>query len=251
MVLLSFNVLAPEIPLDKIDLVSEEEKLKIISNGTETIINILEKHYVFCTFFVEVSVVEKLPDLLKLITKKGHELGILNKHSAEAEIVKAKHFAEEITGKSVIGIRQFPKFKFKSDVVKKMKFSYHSSMYFSNIFWLNKDFEKKTVYEENELVIVPDSWSLYSKIPYNDFTFQMIPLFFYKNMVNNSMKADDEYIVIYLNSWQFVELNHSKFGLPFYRKYNLGKQMEKKLSRFLLFLEESEWAINRMKDFFF
>ena len=60
MVLLSFNVLAPEIPLDKIDLVSEEEKLKIISNGTESIINILEKHYVFCTFFVEVSVVEKL-----------------------------------------------------------------------------------------------------------------------------------------------------------------------------------------------
>ena len=34
-------------------------------------------------------------------------------------------------------------------------------------------------------------------------------------MINNSMKGDDEYIVIYLNSWQFVELNHSKFGLPF------------------------------------
>jgi hypothetical protein len=30
MVLLSFNVIAPEVPLDKIDLVSEEEKIKII-----------------------------------------------------------------------------------------------------------------------------------------------------------------------------------------------------------------------------
>ena len=27
--------------------------------------------------------------------------------------------------------------------------------------------------------------------------------------------------------------------------------MEDKLGRFLLFLEESEWAVNRMKDFFF
>ena len=251
MVLLSFNVIAPEVPIKEKHLVSEEELIKITFNGTKKIIDVLEKHFVFCTFFVEVSLVEKMPELLQLITKKGHELGILNQHSTEEEIVSAKKIAEELTGKFVSGIRQFPQFKHKSDVVKRMKFSYHSSMYFSNIFWLNKDFDKKTVYEENELVIVPDSWSPYSKLPYNDFTFQMIPLFFYKNMVNNSMKGDDEYIVIYLNSWQFVELNHSKFGLPFYRKYNLGRQMEDKLGRFLLFLEEREWAVNRMKDFFF
>ena len=228
MVLLSFNVIAPEVPIKDKHLVSEEELIKITFNGTKKIIDVLEKHFVFCTFFVEVSLVEKMPELLQLITKKGHELGILNQHSTEEEIVSAKKIAEELTGKFVSGIRQFPQFKHKSDVVKRMKFSYHSSMYFSNIFWLP-----------------------YSKLPYNDFTFQMIPLFFYKNMVNNSMKGDDEYIVIYLNSWQFVELNHSKFGLPFYRKYNLGRQMEDKLGRFLLFLEESEWAVNRMKDFFF
>lgn len=252
MVLLSFNIISPEIPLKDKDLVPEEELLRITFNGTKKIIDVLEKNYVFCTFFIEVSLVEKMPELLKLIIKKGHELGILNQNSTEEEIVKAKLKAEELTGKFISGIRQFPKFKYSSDVVKRMKFSYHSSMYFSNIFWLdNKGFEKKTVYEENELVIVPDSWSTYSKLPYNDFTFQMIPLFFYKNMINNSMKGDDEYIVIYLNSWQFVELNHSKFGLPLYRKYNLGRQMEDKLGRFLLFLEESEWAVNRMKDFFF
>lgn len=251
MVLLSFNIIAPEIPMGNKDLVSEEELLKITLNGTQKILDILEKHYVFCTFFVEVSLVEKIPEILKLIIKKGHELGILNKNSNEEEITKAKQKAEEIIGKFIGGIRQFPKCKHQSDVVKRMKFSYHSSMYFSNIFWLDKDFDKKTVYEENELVIIPDSWSPYSKLPYNDFTFQMIPLFFYKNMVNNSMKGEDEYIVIYLNSWQFVELNHSKFGLPFYRKYNLGRQMENKLGRFLTFLEESEWAVNRMKDFFF
>jgi hypothetical protein len=45
---------------------------------------------------VEVSVVEKLPDLLKLITKKGHELGILNKHSTEEEIVKASTLPKKL-----------------------------------------------------------------------------------------------------------------------------------------------------------
>ena len=251
MILLSFNIIAPAIPEKNKHLVSDEELLSITLAGTQKIIDVLDKHFVLSTFFVEVSLVEKIPELLKLLVKKGHELGILNKKSSEEEIVKAKLKAEEITGKFISGIRQFPQHKHKSDVVKRMHFSYHSSMYFSQIFWLNKDFDKKTVYEENDLVIVPDSWSPYSKLPYNDFTFQMIPLFFYKNMVNNSMKGDDEYIVIYLNSWQFVELNHSKFGLLFYRKYNLGKQMEDKLGRFLLYLEESEWAVNRMKDFFF
>ena len=57
--------------------------------------------------------------------------------------------------------------------------------------------------------------------------------------------------MIYLNSWQFVELNDKKFGLSFYRKYNLGVQMEEKLDRFLKFVEENDLAITRMKDFFF
>ena len=98
MILLSFNIIAPAIPEKNKHLVSDEELLSITLAGTQKIIDVLDKHFVLSTFFVEVSLVEKMPELLKLLVKKGHELGILNKKSSEEEIVKAKLKAEEITG---------------------------------------------------------------------------------------------------------------------------------------------------------
>lgn len=250
MILLSFNIINPEISEKNKGLISEEELLKITSDGTFKILEILEKYMLQATFFVEISLVEKLPDLLKIIVKKGHELSLLNKNSYQSEIEKAKLFAENVTEKSVRGLRQFPEKRVSSEMVKKLGFIYCSPLDYAHIFFYKNTLVKKNAFEENELMVIPESVSPYSRIPYNDFTFQMIPLFFYKNMINETLQKD-EYVMIYLNSWQFSELNHSKFGLPIYRKYNLGKQMENKIERFLQYVEESEWAVTRIKDFFF
>lgn len=250
MILLSFNIIHPEILEKNKGIVSEEELLKITSDGTLKILEILEKYMLQATFFVEISLVEKMPDLLKTIVKKGHELGLLNKNSYQSEIEKAKLFAEEITEKSIRGLRQFPEKRVNSETVKRLGFIYRSPLDYANIFFYKNTLEKKTAKEENGIMVIPESVSPYSRIPYNDFSFQMIPLFFYKNMINETLQKED-YVMVYLNSWQFSELNHSKFGLPIYRKYNLGKQMQNKLERFLQFVEESEWAVTRIKDFFF
>lgn len=250
MILLSFNIIHPEISEKNVGLVSEEELLKVTSDGTLKILEILEKYMLQATFFVEISLVEKLPELLKIIVKKGHELSLLNKNSYQSEIEKAKLFAEELTGKSVRGLRQFPEKRVNSEMVKKLGFIYRSPLDYANIFFYKNTLEKKIAKEENGIMVIPESVSPYSRIPYNDFSFQLIPMFFYKNMINETLQKED-YVMVYLNSWQFLELNHSKFGLPLYRKYNLGKQMENKLERFLQFVEESEWAVTRIKDFFF
>ena len=250
MILLSFNIIHPEISEKNVGLVSEEELLKVTSDGTLKILEILEKYMLQATFFVEISLVEKLPELLKIIVKKGHELSLLNKNSYQSEIEKAKLFAEELTGKSVRGLRQLPEKRVNSEMVKKLGFIYRSPLDYANIFFYKNTLEKKIAKEENGIMVIPESVSPYSRIPYNDFSFQLIPMFFYKNMINETLQKED-YVMVYLNSWQFLELNHSKFGLPLYRKYNLGKQMENKLERFLQFVEESEWAVTRIKDFFF
>ena len=250
MVLLTFNIIAPEIPVSYQKIVTEEELLKITTDGTQKILEILEKYQVHTTFFVEISLVEKLPELLKTIAKKGHELGLLNKYSYQKEIETAKDFLEELTGKTIRGMRQFPEKRLSSEKLKAMQFIYRSPMDFSNIFFFKNALERKIAYEENEIMVIPESVSPYSRLPYNDFTFQMIPMKFYQNMVTETLQKE-EYVMIYLNSWQFVELNDKKFGLSFYRKYNLGVQMEEKLDRFLKFVEENDLAITRMKDFFF
>ena len=250
MVLLTFNIIAPEIPLSYQKIVTEEELLKITTDGTQKILEILEKYQVHTTFFVEISLEEKLPELLKTIAKKGHELGLLNKYSYQKEIETAKDFLEELTGKTIRGMRQFPEKRLSSEKLKAMQFIYRSPMDFSNIFFFKNTLERKIAYEEHEIMVIPESVSPYSRLPYNDFTFQMIPMKFYQNMVTETLQKE-EFVMIYLNSWQFVELNDKKFGLSFYRKYNLGVQMEEKLDRFLKFVEENDLAITRMKDFFF
>ena len=250
MVLLTFNIIAPEIPVSYQKIVTEEELLKITTEGTQKILETLEKYQVHTTFFVEISLVEKLPELLKTIAKKGHELGLLNKYSYQKEIETAKDFLEELTGKTIRGMRQFPEKRLSSEKLKAMQFIYRSPMDFSNIFFFKNALERKIAYEEHEIMVIPESVSPYSRLPYNDFTFQMIPMKFYQNMVTETLQKE-EYVMIYLNSWQFVELNDKKFGLSFYRKYNLGVQMEEKLDRFLKFVEENDLAITRMKDFFF
>ena len=108
MVLLTFNIIAPEIPVSYQKIVTEEELLKITIDGTQKILQILEKYQVHTTFFVEISLVEKLPELLKSIPTQAHDLGSLNKYSFQKEIKTAKDFLEELTGKTIRGMRQFP-----------------------------------------------------------------------------------------------------------------------------------------------
>ena len=57
MVLLTFNIIAPEIPVSYQKIVTEEELLKITTDGTKKILEILEKYQVHTTFFVEISLV--------------------------------------------------------------------------------------------------------------------------------------------------------------------------------------------------
>ena len=143
MVLLTFNIIAPEISVSYQKIVPEEELLKITTEGTQKILEILEKYQVHTTFFVEISLVEKLPELLKSITKKGHELGLLNKYSYQKEIETAKDFLEELTGKTIRGMRQFPEKRLSSEKLKAMQFIYRSPLDFSNIFFFKNTLERK------------------------------------------------------------------------------------------------------------
>ena len=61
-------------------------------------------------------------------------------------------------------------------------------MDFSNIFFFKNALERKIAYEEHEIMVIPESVSPYSRLPYNDFTFQMIPMKFYQNMVIETLQ---------------------------------------------------------------
>ena len=248
MILLTFNIINHHRKFRKNELMSDDEILKITENNASSILRILENHHVLASFFIEISLVEKVKPLIKKIVSKGHEIALYNDNSEISEIETVKRNTEDFIEKIIRGIRQ-KDVTVSVNELKQMEFSYISNIENANILFPLKRLQRSTkIIEENGVSIIPESISPYSQIPYNDFVFQTVPLKFYQNMVNETLKNED-FILIYLNSWQFTDFKKYQFKIPFYRKYNAGRKIEDKLQNFLHWINSNELACARLKDF--
>lgn len=250
MILLTFNIVNLDSDLKNGVEISADERLKITHDNTKSILRILDLHDIKASFFIEVSLVDKSQNILKAISAHGHEIAFYNINSSISEIDSAKKNIEQFLEKQIRGIRQ-KDFKISESELKLLEFNYVSNIDNADILFSFKRLKRTTeITEENGLSIVPESISPYSQLPYNDFVFQVLPMGFYQNMVVETLKNDD-FVLIYLDIWQFTNIEKYAFELPFYRKYNLGKKMEDKLEAFLSWINEKELATARMKDYIF
>ncbi|KIA88715.1 polysaccharide deacetylase family protein [Kaistella jeonii] len=250
MILLTFNITNNRSDFEKNYDLTDEEILKITEQNTSSILRTLENNNVLATFFVEVSIVEKLKPLIKKIIGKGHEIAFYNENSSLLEIETAKGSIEENINKIIRGIRQ-KEVSLSIEELKKLEFTYISNIENADILFPFKRLKRSTqILQKSGLSIIPESISPYSQIPYNDFVFQALPLQYYKSMVLETMKNDD-FVLVYINSWQFTNFGKFHFKIPFYRKYNSGRKMDDKLENFLRWINDENLAFSRMKDFIF
>ncbi len=250
MVLFTFNIVNIEAEVKKGASVSDEERITITENNSKAILRILDIHDVKASFFIEISIAEKLLNLIKAISFKGHEIAFYNKNSTLQEIEETKKTVEELLEKQIKGIRQ-KDHKLPLEELKMLGFGYVSNIDNADILFPFKRLKQDTeITEEDGLSIIPESISPYSQLPYNDFVFQVLPMKYYKNMVFETLKKDD-FVLIYLDSWQFTDFSKYRFDIPFYRKWNSGKKIEDKLDELLCWIDENEMATARMKDYIF
>ncbi len=250
MVLLTFNITEIEAEVKNGSQITVDERLKITEDNTRAILRILDIHDIKSSFFVEISLTGKLQNLIKAISSKGHEIAFYNKASNPQEIENAKKNIQDLLEKQIRGIRQ-KDVKVSQEILKLMEFNYVSNIDNANILFPFKRLKRDTVItEEDGLSIVPESISPYSQLPYNDFVFQILPMKYYQNMVLETLQ-NEEFVLIYLNTWQFTDFNKYRFDIPFYRSLFSGKKMEDKLDALLTFLNDREMATSRMKDYIF
>lgn len=250
MILLTFNILNIEAEAKNSAGISDVERLKITDDNTKAILRILDIHDIKASFFVEISIAEKLQNLIKAISSKGHEIAFYNLNSNLQEIENVKKNIQDLLEKQVRGIRQ-KDFRLSQQDLKSVEFNYVSNIDNADILFPFKRLKRDTeINEEDGLSIVPESISPYSQLPYNDFVFQILPMNYYQNMVFETLKNDD-FVLIYLNSWQFTDFKKYRFDIPFYRSLFSGKKMEDKLDALLTWINEKELATSRMKDYIF
>lgn len=250
MILLTFNVVNIESENKKGFQMNAEERLEITESNTKSILRILDIYETKASFFIEISIVENLKNLIKAISAQGHEIAFYNKNSSASQIEAVKKTTEDFLEKQIRGIRQ-KEFKIGETDLKLMGFHYISNIDHADILFPFKRLKRDSaITEENGMSIVPESISPYSQLPYNDFVFQILPMKYYQNMVFETLKNDD-FVLVYLDSWQFTDLEKYQFKVPFYRRYNTGKKMEDKLEEFLTWINKNEMATSRMKDYIF
>lgn len=250
MVLLTFNIINIEAEAKNSGQISDEERLKITEDNTKAVLRILDIHDIKASFFIEISIAEKLQNLIKAISSKGHEIAFYNLNSDLQKIEEVKKNIQDLLEKQIRGIRQ-KEVKLPQENLKLLEFNYVSNIDNADILFPFKRLKRDTeINEEDGLSIVPESISPYSQLPYNDFVFQILPTKYYQGMVFETLKNDD-FVLIYLNSWQFTDFKKYRFDIPFYRSLFSGKKMEDKLDALLTWINENDMATSRMKDYIF
>lgn len=250
MVLLTFNISILERSRENNHKFSQSELISSIEESTKIISNLLELHEYKATFFVEISIAEQVQKLLKSLSLSGHEIALYNVNSDAETVAKTKLNLEQILQKPIKGLRQ-KSHHLPYPEIKTMDFIYVSNIKESKIDFLWRKLTGKTeIYTENELTVVPESQSPYSQLPFNDYVLQVTPMKYYESMLLESLKSD-EYVMIYINAWQFFSKDKLPFILPFYKKINLGRSFDDRLEDLFQFMDEHEIAVSRMKDYLF
>lgn len=248
MILLTFNIINPDRAFKNVAGLNDEELLEITIQNTKAILRSLGQKEIRATFFIEISLVSHLGKLIKKIINEGHEISFYNIDSTLSELEEVKKWTEDLIGKQIHGIRMKEN-DFALSEIHNLRFTYVSLDEDTDLIFPFKRFERKASFtEQNGLSILYESISRYSQIPYNDFIFQIIPLSFYENMVIETIKKD-EFVLVYLNSWQFTDFEKKYFEIAFYEKYNSGKKLHDKLDDFCNWMIENKIASARVKDF--
>ncbi len=107
---------------------------------------------------MEISLAEKLQNLIKAISSQGHEIAFYNKGSNLEEIENAKKNIQDLLGKQIRGIRQ-KDVKIPQESLKLLEFNYVSNIDNANILFPFKRLKRDTeITEEDGLSIVPEKY---------------------------------------------------------------------------------------------
>ena len=174
--------------------------------GLLKILGVLDYFKIKGTFFCTGNVVKHLPEYIKLIERKGHEIGChglnherltqLNFKTCQEIINQSKKLIENICQNSeIIGFRapylNPPKFLFK--VLCNLGFKYDSSI---------KSCKKLKYYQTNKFKIQefhPSNFSLFFRLPLS-----------YSYLRKKIFKED--LVILYFHSWEAINMNKIIFN---------------------------------------
>jgi polysaccharide deacetylase family protein (PEP-CTERM system associated) len=217
---LSFDV---ESWFDSEFVIDKNLKKDFIKESLDIVLPFLDKHNIKATFFVTGDVLEKYPEEINKVFKKGHEIsshGYTHKMLKNQEkkevilgLIKSKKMIKRITGKNPLGFRA-PSWSISKkefwiyEELDKLGFKYSSSLFPVNMgLYGSADFPIKNFnpLKNSRFLEIPVRPFLVSKIriPFSGGVyFRMMPFFMIKYFINKINKKGYP-VMVYLHPWEF------------------------------------------------
>lgn len=240
-------------PLEYGKDISFDDQISISIEGTNHILDILDKHQVKATFFSTVIFAQNAPGVIERINDSGHELashGYYHSAFETGDLSRSRKALQEISSQEITGFRM-PRMKpVDENEVRKAGYLYNSSI---NPTWLpgryNNLDRPRTRFKEADIWQIPASVSPLIRFPLFWLSFHNLPLGIYTWLAQKTYKKDG-YLNIYFHPWEFTNLtDKNRFGFPGYVSKNSGIKMIERLDLFIEDLKMKNYSFNTLSDF--
>lgn len=253
MILLSFDIEEFEMPREYGDPISFDEQIKVSSEGTIKILNLLKEHNIKATFYTTANFAQNAKNIVERIIAEGHELashGFYHDHFKPEHLKQSKEFLEQLSGTVVKGYRMARMMPVPEAEVFKAGYIYNSSI---NPTFLpgryNKLNEPRTYFKREDVWQLPASVTPLLRFPLFWISFHNLPLLVYRSLAKRVLKKDG-YLNIYFHPWEFMPIGpKSKYNFPFYVTKNTDNKMIDRLSKFIAWGLEKNYTFGRTDEF--
>ena len=253
MILLSFDIEEFDVPRENGVDFSLEEGMNVSVEGTNVILDVLKRNDVRATLFCTANFALNAPKTMKRILKEGHEVashGVDHFEPKETDVSKSKEILEKVTNTKIMGYRQPRMFPVKDSEIRRVGYTYNSSINPAFIpgRYMNLNIPR-TYFEKEGVVQIPASVTPAVRFPLFWLSLHNLPENVYHMMVRRTLKKDN-YFTTYFHPWEFYELNdHPEFNMSFIMKRNSGRKMAQRLDNLIKMLKDRNHTFLTYSEF--
>jgi peptidoglycan/xylan/chitin deacetylase (PgdA/CDA1 family) len=247
-VLLTFDLEEFDIPNEFGASLEWEEQLAIGRLGMKTVAEVLDLHRIPVTIFTTAAYALENREEMQILASR-HEIGSHTfYHSAFAneDLLQSKLTLQQITGKTVYGLRMPRMRPVDMSLVEQAGYDYDTSVNPTLIPGKYNNLHlPKTLYTEKRVRRIPCTVSPRLRIPLFWLAFKNFPYSLYKKLALDSLQQYG-YLNLYFHPWEFTDI--SNYKLPAYVKRHSGAALTERLHRLITDLKK-EGSFETMHQF--
>ena len=241
MILLSFDTEEFDVPREHGVDFSLEEGMEVSRCGMNRILDCLKQNGVRATCFCTGNFAENAPDVMRRIMDEGQEVachGVDHWRPKATDVQESKEIVERVTGRTVHGYRQPRMFPVSDSEIKRMGYTYNSSLNPACIPGRYIHLTcPRTYFMKDGVMQIPASVTPILRFPLFWLSLHNLPEWLYYALVRRVLRHDG-YFVTYFHPWEFYDLKeHPEFKMPFIIKNHSGMEMAGRLDRLIKMLK--------------